>query len=140
MRSIYNTRFGDEWKDIREYRKKLWSVTRIKFVVVLIAIYSFLVITYLSFYLISNNISFLGSVLIYNIASLPNFLFFLYITWREWKEKKLLSGVFLIVSFFLLSFIYATQAIYIFRIFLILGIVLLYWFAPIDLIRIMLEK
>ena len=135
-----NTQFIDSWKDIRVYRKKLWSETRVKLSVILIAIYSFLVITYLSFYLISTNIRFLSSVLIYNIAGFPNYLFFLYITWREWKEKKLLSGVFMIVLFFLLSLIYSVQAIHILRIFLILGMVLLYWFAPIDLVRIRLKK
>lgn len=135
-----NTQFIDGWKDIRVYRKKLWSETRVKLSVILIAIYSFLVITYLSFYLISTNIRFLSSVLIYNIAGFPNYLFFLYITWREWKEKKLLSGVFMIVLFFLLSLIYSVQAIHILRIFLILGMVLLYWFAPIDLVRIRLKK
>lgn len=140
MRNTYNTRFVDGWKDIRRYRKKLWSETRVKLSVILIAIYSFLVITYLSFYIISTNISFLSSVLIYNIAGLPNYLFFLYITWREWKEKKLLSGVSMIVLFFLLSLIYSAHVIYILRIFLILGMVLLYWFSPIDLVRIRLKK
>ncbi len=141
MGNISNIRFVEDWKDIREYRKKLWLETRVKWSVILITLYSFLGITYISSYILNNNITFLSSFLLYNVASIPHYVFFSYITWREWKEKKLLSGVFMVFLFFLFSFIYAAQTGYIFlRIPLILGLLLLYGLAPIGLIRIRLTK
>ncbi|MBS3817144.1 MAG: hypothetical protein KGY76_06240 [Candidatus Thermoplasmatota archaeon] len=135
------TKLPDNWDEIKNYRKKLWSEVWIKRGSILLVLWFLTGFMYLSFHININNLDFKISILLYTLGLIPGFIFFSYITWREWKEKKLLSGIFMILLFFVLAVIYSVPRKYmIYGMPILLIALMLYGFAPSDLIRIRLTR
>ncbi len=145
MKNSDKEKLPPTWNEMKDYRKKLHSQKWMKGSTFLIVIWTFVGTVYVSSIISSTNFSHLNSFLLYFGVLIPILLNFIYFTWREWKERRLISGIFLVMGILTMNISFTFRismwgGLYTFLDLIILAIMLLlYGLAPVDLLRIKLR-
>lgn len=127
----------ENWKEIYDYRKK-YSPWPNRLTLFLVFLWTFVGITFVGFFIGTRNINILVSFFLYFGVSIPVLIYFIFMTIKEWKEKDLISGVFLVLGFSLLIISYTfrmSMKIPLINIIILALMIFLYILSPIDLIR-----
>ncbi len=130
-------RLQENWKEITEYRKK-HSLFANRLTLIVVFIWTFVGMTIAGLFIVTRDINILVSFILYLGVSIPILLYFTFITIKEWKEKNLVSGVFLVIGYSLLiisSTFRMSMRIPFINIIILVSMVFLYILSPIDLIR-----
>jgi len=130
-------RLHENWKEITEYRKK-HSPFANRLTLFIVFIWTFVGMTFAGLFIVTRDINIIVSFFLYLGVSIPILLYFMFITIKEWKEKNLISGIFLVIGYSLLiisSTFRMSMRIPLINIIILVTMIFLYILSPIDLIR-----